>query len=762
MTKRLPILFTGALLLLSAGTTKAESFLRLPAKTDLAELDALGVHPTRVIDYGAFRWAVVPDADASRLAAAGRADLVVPDAGEVRVPGYTFDPLRDGEPVLEPGERATAADSGSSLQLVQLLGPPQGEWHAALTQAGARILQYYPHNAYLVWSDAAAAERVRGLPFVRWVGSFHPAYKFGSTLAGRSGRIANLVAFVHVDNHRTAVVEALAAIAGQVVRVARASADGAFQTVEMAADAAALPALARNPNVIWLGYRSPLPVLEDEMSDQIVAGNHPGGVPATGYAAHLASLGVDGTGVVWAISDTGVDWDHPDLASHIVGGFTPATGAACTIAGQPGSDCPTGGHGTHVAGIVAGDATAGFADGSGFLYGLGMAPGASLFALNVFSDDISLSEMTQVALAGGAIGSNNSWSTTGLAGVGYTADARLEDTLVRDGNLDTPGVAEPFLQVFSAGNSGSGASTITEPKEAKNILSVANSLNARAGSIDAIAAGSSRGPAIDGRTLPTLAAPGASIASTRNDTGGSCATAIAGTSNRYALCSGTSMASPHVAGAVVLATEWWRGGHAGADPSMAIVKALLVNAAVDMGTADIPNNNEGWGRVDITRTIQPGWSVVHLDQRSLFNGSGQQMTRQFEIDDPGQPLRVTLAWSDAPGAAGANPALVNDLDLQVAHDAQTYRGNFFAAGASVPGGTADSLNNLENVFVTSPVTGPVTITITASSIGGDGVPYNGFPTDQDFALVCSNCRLPGIFADGFGSADTSAWSLAIP
>ena len=35
------------------------------------------------------------------------------------------------------------------------------------------------------------------------------------------------------------------------------------------------------------------------------------------------------------------------------------------------------------------------------------------------------------------------------------------------------------------------------------------------------------------------------------------------------------------------------------------------------------------------------------------------------------------------------------------------------------------------------------VTITGTTIGGDGVPYNGFPTDQDFALVCSNCRLPG-------------------
>ena len=52
------------------------------------------------------------------------------------------------------------------------------------------------------------------------------------------------------------------------------------------------------------------------------------------------------------------------------------------------------------------------------------------------------------------------FKTAGLAGVGYTADARLEDILVRDGDLDTPGFAEPFLQVFSAGNSGPGSATV--------------------------------------------------------------------------------------------------------------------------------------------------------------------------------------------------------------------------------------------------------------------------------------------------------------
>lgn len=758
MTHRLPALFTGAFLLLSMASAQADSFLRVPPGTDLA---TLAVHPTRSIDYGAFRWVVVSDEDATRLAAAGRSDLVVSDAGQVRVPGYAFDPLRTGEPVLGFAERASdAADTEAGLRLVQLWGPPRADWYGELEAANMRVLQYYPHNSYLVWSDAAAAERVRGLPFVRWVGAFHPAYKLGSTLAGRSGRIANLIAFVYVDAGLEAIEESLAAIGGNVVRVAKASADGAFQTVEMRADATAIQEMARNPNVIWLGYRSPLPVLDDEMSDQIVAGNHPGGTPVTGYPAHLANLGVNGSGVIWAISDTGVDWDHPDLASHIVGGFSPGD-AACIVPGQPGSDCAGGGHGTHVAGIVAGDATAGFTDGGGFLYGLGMAPETSLFALNVFGT-ISLQDSTKVAILGGAIGSNNSWSTTGLAGVGYTADARLEDILVRDGNLDTPGFAEPFIQVFSAGNSGSGASTITEPKEAKNILSVANSLNARAGSIDSLSSSSSRGPAIDGRTLPTITAPGTSIASTRNDTGGSCATSIAGTSNRYAFCSGTSMASPHIAGAVVLAAQRWRSNHGGADPSMAMAKALLVNAAVDMGTANIPNNNEGWGRADITRVIQPAAGVVALEQRLVLTGTGQQVTQQFEVDDPGQPLRITLAWSDAPGAAGANPALVNNLDLEVAHNAQTYRGNVFSAGTSVTGGVADNLNNLENVYLATPVAGTVTVTITGSAIGGDGVPYNGFPTDQDFALVCSNCRYPQLFSDGFESEDTLAWSLAVP
>jgi hypothetical protein len=108
------------------------------------------------------------------------------------------------------------------------------------------------------------------------------------------------------------------------------------------------------------------------------------------------------------------------------------------------------------------------------------------------------------------------------------------------------------------------------------------------------------------------------------------------------------------------------------------------------------------------------------------------------VPDPSRPLRVTLVWSDAPGAVGANPALVNNLDLTVETNGTTYKGNVFSGGWSTTGGTADIRNNVENVFVQSPG-GDAVITISATAIVGDGVYYSGDTTDQSFALVCSNC-----------------------
>jgi hypothetical protein len=206
----------------------------------------------------------------------------------------------------------------------------------------------------------------------------------------------------------------------------------------------------------------------------------------------------------------------------------------------------------------------------------------------------------------------------------------------------------------------------------------------------------------------------------------------------YAYCDGTSMAAPHISGSVALVTEWWRSFNGGANPSPAMAKALLLNGTVEMGTADRPNFNEGWGRAHLTNVVNNDTDMVYKEQQLVFNNTGENQIFWVGVPDPTKPLRVTLVWTDAPGAVGANPALVNNLDLTVDTNGNTYRGNVFSAGWSTTGGTADIKNNVENVFVQSPG-GDAVITINATAIVGDGVYYSGDTTDQNFALVCYNC-----------------------
>ena len=128
---------------------------------------------------------------------------------------------------------------------------------------------------------------------------------------------------------------------------------------------------------------------------------------------------------------------------------------------------------------------------------------------------------------------------------------------------------------------------------------------------------------------------------------------------------------------MALITDWWRSFNAGANPTAAMAKALLVNGAVDMGTADIPNFNEGWGRVNLSNVINNGVNMVYRESPVIFANTGEQYTLTVGVTDPTKPLKVTVAWTDAAGAVGANPALVNNLDLTVVNGANTYKGNVF-------------------------------------------------------------------------------------
>ncbi len=710
--------------------------------TDVDAVLALGVMPAYAAKYEGFHWLQLDAAQYARLKAAGIEMGVAEDATRIRFGRHSFDPLTEPAPMAGSAHSVDAKHYG--LRLVQFHGPTKTEWLDELRRGGIEVLQYYPHNTVLVWAEATSTEAVEAVDFVRWQGPFLNAWKQDDDLAGRSGTIRNVDVHFHNAGDVDGVLAALEAAGARVLRHAPAQPDRKFFDAWVEVDGAALDRIAAIPQVLWFGYASPRPMLEDEMAAQILAGNYnASNVPQVGYVPWLASINYNGNGVTWAVIDTGIDLTHPDLAPNIVGGFS-YPGCSTTN----GNDFAGGGHGTHVAGILAGlavgNGTGAVADANGFHYGQGVAPGTKLYSFSTVDCGApwppagGWQELSKRGVAAGTQGASASWTTGEGLAHGYKASERTFDMMIRDGDFDTPAV-EPYIWVFSAGNSGPNPTTLTAPKEAKNPIIVASSRNYRAGAINDISSFSSRGPAVDGRILPTIAAPGETIASTRRVAGASsCGTAIAGTGGLYANCSGTSMAAPSVSGSAALLVEKWKATHAGAVPSPAMVKALLVNGAVDIDSTRIPNNNQGWGRVKLPASLGIGTSAHYVDQTDLIDTTGAVREYVVGVVDTSKPLRVTVAWTDAPGAVNANPALVNNLDLEVVDGANTYRGNVFSNGASVTGGTADAKNNVENVYINAPG-GAVTIRVRGTAIVGDGVPGNATPLDQDFALVCTNC-----------------------
>lgn len=730
----------------------AEVAVQLPA-------GAVGSLPGGAHDYGSFLW-LWADASQARDLARIPGAKIVPEARTVQIGPRRFDPVdARGAPVLDA--------SGHGLHIVQFTGPLRGEWTQNLASAGIEVLSYLPHHAILVWASPAQLEVNRGTA-VRAIAPVLPEDKRDLTLT-QAGPVSSrgIKVFYYAGGDGIAAAQALAAAGGIVLANEAAQPDGQFWIATLELPMARLAEVLALPFVVNVGFEADRQ-LDDEQANQIMAPNF--ATPTTlqlGYAGFLGNeLGVTGQGVTWSVVDTGTDSSHPDIAPAWVGGVT----QGCTLGNDgQGDDATGGGHGTHVGGAIVGrgvgdgDGPGAETDANGFLYGQGVAPGAQVWAARMICSGNTLTDtsVTRQAIVAGASGSNNSWNN-GAARSGYTASARSYDTLVRDGNFDTPQQTEAFAVFFSAGNAG--AAGLTAPHEAKNIVSVANTGTPRSATGPALVnSGSSRGPAVDGRILPVLSAPGSQTAAPRNPLGGSCSTAIAGTNNLYALCNGTSMSTPRASGAAALVIEWYRDRFA-ETPSPAMIKAMLVNGARDLpgsqpgnsslsdGSRPIPNNDEGWGMIDLRATLGPNVRGIYRDQTVVLTQAGESRTLAVRAVNPTQPLKVTLAWSDAPGLAGANPALVNNLDLSVSLSGNTYLGNVFDGGTSVTGGTADTLANLENVYIANPGRGLATIRVLGTAINADALSGNGTPTTprQDYALVCTNCRFPAdLFEDDF-------------
>ncbi|MDT0266567.1 S8 family serine peptidase [Streptomyces sp. DSM 44915] len=339
---------------------------------------------------------------------------------------------------------------------------------------------------------------------------------------------------------------------------------GAFwESVTAPGDGAGARVLDADVAGIWLD--APLRAAMDRSGPEI-------GVPAAREA------GLTGAGVTVAVLDTGVDTDHPDLAD-VVAAERDFTGSAS------GADDRTG-HGTHVASIIAGDGTA--SDGRF----AGVAPEVALLNGKVLGDDGSGATSWAIAGLEWAVAQDADVVNLSLGG-GLPSDGSDPLSLAVERLTEDTGT----LFVVAAGNAG----VVESPGAAPAALTV--------GSVDrsgAVSRFSGQGPTLDGRLKPELTAPGEGIVAAWPDGVPPPAEPPA---PGYAALTGTSMATPQVAGAAALLAQ--------ADPELdaAGLKALLMASAAP--TADATGYAQGAGRVDLARALdqpvspqEPAVSVV--------------------------------------------------------------------------------------------------------------------------------------------------------
>ena len=680
---------------------------------------------------------------------------LAPAAPPIRLQAGTFSPTA-GQSLDSSADLSSegAPTDGSSYYIVQFTGPVQEAWKADVENAGGTIFDYVPDFAFIVRMDNVARAAVKALPEVVWVGAYQPAYKLSPDLAARTGML-DLVVQTFPDAESTTLSGQMGASGAVVADESSATAGGQMR---VQIDAAHLKALAQIPAVRWIE-----PFYKRELTNDVARSD---GIMAAEWVWN--NLGLYGQGQIVAVADTGLDSGNlATLHQDFRGSPTGCSGTSRVVAtfarGKPsdwsdtyGTPPVVYGHGTHVAGSVLGNGCRSGSNGQPNYAGsyAGLAPQAGLVFQAVMDSSGYLSGLpadlnelfTQARTAGARI-HTNSWGSA-VAGQ-YTTDARNTDLFTWNNKDETI--------LFAAGNNGVDANkdgiidadSLYSPGTAKNAITVGASENYRpsycpglvwgstygepiasgckTGNASGMAAFSSRGPTDDGRIKPDVVAPGVYIQSTR---------AMSDT-NPYRLMNGTSMSTPLTAGAIALIREFYTTVK-GVTPSGALLKATIINSATDLYPGQyanlsefsprLPNYAQGWGRVNVANAVSQSRGFQDIaDAGGLSTGKSQTYTYQVSTTSA---FKVTLVWTDYPGATFAARELVNDLDLVVtAPNGTLYRGNIFSGGWSTTGGAADRVNNVESVYITSPAAGTWTVTVS-----GYNVP-NGNNGKQGYALV---------------------------
>ena len=362
-------------------------------------------------------------------------------------------------------------------------------------------------------------------------------------------------------------------------------------------------------------------------------------------------------------------------------------------------------HATHVSGTIGAFGINAAAKG--------MAPSVNIKSFDWFNDESEV--INQAAL--GLLISNHSYGVplenapAWLVGA-YSSAARDWDVIAYN--------APYYLAVYSAGNNGGDINTsasspgldkLIGEKAAKNDLVVANAedaaINATGDLVGVnINSSSSQGPADDRRIKPDIAGNGSGLLSTGD-----------ATNTSYLTLSGTSMASPNVAGSLILVQEYFKQKY-NRYMKAATLKGLACHTADDAGNPG-PDAKFGWGLLNCKKAVE---TILFNGLSSLITESSlnQGQTKTYTFASNGTtPLSATICWTDVPGQAnnGINnsttPALVNDLDIRITQSTNVFFPWKLQANANL-NATRNSDNfvdNVESVKIDAPANTVYTVTV---------------------------------------------------
>jgi len=416
------------------------------------------------------------------------------------------------------------------------------------------------------------------------------------------------------------------------------------------------------------------------------------GVVNIGARRVWSDLGVTGIGSIVANLDTGVDGNHPALAARWRGNHEPASECWYDVDGSPGSfPQDFNSHGTHTMGTICGlaaDDTIGVAPGALWIAANTIVPAGSLnnavlgtlqWLADPDGDPATSDEVPDVA--------NNSWGVNESFGYPdcYSAWWEAIDA------CEAAGV----MHVWSAGNEGPGSQTLRSPADRATSPYDSFAIGSTATTPPFnIAYDSSRGPAGPNcgpeelRIKPEVSAPGVNVYSSIPGGG-------------YAFYSGTSMAAPHVAGAVALMRS------ANPDLDVITIKQILMDTAIDLGAAG-EDNVYGHGIIDAYAAVAAalaGYGTLAgtvVDDASGLPVAGARVGLQgspvfdtseadgsFRLNAPAGPATVTVevfGYEDFAETfeVPAGEEIAPELRLTLLPSVQ-ITGTVFAPGDQVPG-----------------------------------------------------------------------------